>query len=141
LAVAVTAVVVLAWYAAMKRLGVDRTGLFNGLIPITALAAIALTGTGTITPLQVLAALTVLAGVLLGLGRSPARTGTAGSRGVVNGFTRCRGGHRLDACGSLSAGTEAGSGRVLCQVAQGAPVVTGCQAGVKELPSRRSRSS
>src|SRR5215475_8054141 len=70
LAVAVTAVVVLAWYAAMKRLGVDRTGLFNGLIPITALAAVALTGTGTITPLQVLAALTVLAGVLLGLGRS-----------------------------------------------------------------------
>src|SRR5215471_8416481 len=74
LAVAVTAVVVLAWYAAMKRLGVDRTGLFNGLIPITALAAVALTGTGTITPLQVLAALTVLAGVLLGLGRA---TGTS----------------------------------------------------------------
>ena len=71
LAVAVTAVVVLAWYAAMKRLGVDRTGLFNGLIPITALAAVALTGTGTITPLQFLAALTVLAGVALGLGRTP----------------------------------------------------------------------
>src|SRR5262249_29723450 len=30
LAVAVTAVVFLAWYAAMTRLGVDRTGLFNG---------------------------------------------------------------------------------------------------------------
>src|SRR5215475_9365956 len=70
LTVAVTAVVFLTWYAAMKRLGVDRTGLFNGLIPITALAAVALTGTGTITPLQVLAALTVPAGVLLGLGRS-----------------------------------------------------------------------
>ena len=67
MAVAVTAVVVLAWYGAMKRLGVDRTGLFNGLIPITALGAVALTGTGTITPLQVLAALTVLAGVILGL--------------------------------------------------------------------------
>src|SRR5690242_16306040 len=78
LAVAVTAVVVLAWYAAMKRLGVDRTGLFNGLIPITALAAVALTGTGTITPLQLLAALTVLVGVLLGLGRTPpASAGTA----------------------------------------------------------------
>ena len=71
LAVAVTAIVVLAWYAAMKRLGVDRTGLFNGLIPITALAAVAITGTGTITPLQLLAALTVLAGVILGLGRTP----------------------------------------------------------------------
>jgi len=71
MAVAVTAVVVLAWYGAMKRLGVDRTGLFNGLIPITALGAVALTGTGTITPLQVLAALTVLAGVILGLGGTP----------------------------------------------------------------------
>jgi drug/metabolite transporter (DMT)-like permease len=71
LAVAVTAVVFLAWYAAMKRLGVDRTGLFNGLIPIASLAAVALTGTGTITPLQFLAALTVLAGVILGLGRTP----------------------------------------------------------------------
>jgi drug/metabolite transporter (DMT)-like permease len=81
LAVAVTAVVVLAWYAAMKRLGVDRTGLFNGLIPITALAAVALTGTGTITPLQVIAALTVLAGVILGLGRSPQANGTVNQAG------------------------------------------------------------
>ena len=71
LTVAVTAVVFLTWYAAMQRLGVDRTGLFNGLIPITALAAVALTGTGTITPLQCLAALTVLAGVILGLRRTP----------------------------------------------------------------------
>jgi len=71
LAVAVTAVVFLAWYAAMKRLGIDRTGLFNGLIPIASLAAVALTGTGTITPLQCLAALTVLAGVILGLGGTP----------------------------------------------------------------------
>jgi drug/metabolite transporter (DMT)-like permease len=70
LAVAVTAVVFIAWYAAMTRLGVDRTGLFNGLIPIASLAAVALTGTGTITPLQFLAALAVLAGVILGLGRT-----------------------------------------------------------------------
>ena len=61
----------LAWYAAMKRLGVDRTGLFNGLIPIASLAAVVVTGTGTITPPQCLAALTVLAGVILGLGRTP----------------------------------------------------------------------
>ena len=68
LAVAVTAVVFLAWYAAMKRLGVDRTGLFNGLIPVTSLAAVALVGTGTVTRLQCLAALMVLVGVILGLG-------------------------------------------------------------------------
>jgi drug/metabolite transporter (DMT)-like permease len=78
LTVAVTAVVFLAWYAAMKRLGVDRTGLFNGLIPIASLAAVALAGTGTITPLQCLAALTVLAGVILGLGHTTqAPAGTA----------------------------------------------------------------
>jgi len=71
LAVAITAVVCIAWYAAMKRLGVGRTGLFNGLVPVASLAAVALVGTGTITPLQLLAALTVLAGVLLGLGRTP----------------------------------------------------------------------
>jgi drug/metabolite transporter (DMT)-like permease len=71
LTVAVTAIVFLTWYAAMKRLGVDRAGLFNGLIPIASLGAVALAGTGTVTPLQCLAALTVLAGVILGLGRTP----------------------------------------------------------------------
>ena len=72
----------LAWYAAMKRLGVDRTGLFNGLIPIASLAAVALTGTGTIAPVQCLAALTVLAGVILGLGRAPqAPAGTVNQPG------------------------------------------------------------
>jgi drug/metabolite transporter (DMT)-like permease len=76
LAVAVTAVVFLAWYAAMKRLGVGRTGLFNGLIPIASLAAIALTGTGTITPLRFLGALTVLVGVILGLSRRSLRHGS-----------------------------------------------------------------
>ena len=69
LAVAVTAVVFLAWYAAMERLGVDRTGLFNGLVPVASLAAVALVGTGAITPLRILAALAVLAGVITGLGR------------------------------------------------------------------------
>jgi drug/metabolite transporter (DMT)-like permease len=68
LAVAVTAVVFIAWFAAMKRLGVDRTGLFNGLIPVASLAAVALVGAGTITQLQFLAALTVLVGVIVGLG-------------------------------------------------------------------------
>jgi drug/metabolite transporter (DMT)-like permease len=54
----------------MERLGVDRTGLFNGLIPVTSLAAVTLTGTGTITPLRLLGALAVLAGVILGLSRA-----------------------------------------------------------------------
>jgi hypothetical protein len=63
---------------------VDRTGLFNGLIPVTSLAAVALTGTGTITPTGLLGALAVLAGVILGLSRAPqapaATGGQAGQR-------------------------------------------------------------
>jgi drug/metabolite transporter (DMT)-like permease len=70
LTIAITALVFIAWYGAMERLGVDRTGLFNGLIPVTSLAAVALTGTGTITPARLLGALAVLAGVLLGLSRA-----------------------------------------------------------------------
>ena len=77
LTIAVTALVLIAWYGALERLGVDRTGLFNGLIPGTSLAAVALTGTGTITPLGLLGALSVLAGVILGL--SPAPQASAGT--------------------------------------------------------------
>jgi drug/metabolite transporter (DMT)-like permease len=82
LTIAVTALVFLAWYGAIDRLGVDRTGLFNGLIPVTSLAAVALTGTGTITSTGLLGALAVLAGVILGLrrdGHAPA--GTANQAG------------------------------------------------------------
>src|SRR6516162_9730350 len=79
LTIAVTALVFIAWYAALERLGVDRTGLFNGLIPVTSLAAVALTGTGAITPLGLLGALSVLAGVILGLIRAPQASG-----GTVN---------------------------------------------------------
>jgi drug/metabolite transporter (DMT)-like permease len=70
LTIAITALVFVAWYGAMERLGVDRTGLFNGLIPVTSLAAVTLTGTGTITPPRLLGALAVLAGVLIGLSRA-----------------------------------------------------------------------
>jgi drug/metabolite transporter (DMT)-like permease len=71
LTIAVTVMVFIAWYGAIERLGVDRTGLFNGLIPLTSLAAVALVGTGTVTLPRLLGALTVLAGVILGLGHAP----------------------------------------------------------------------
>lgn len=80
LTIAVTAMVFIAWYGAMERLGVDRTGLFNGLIPVASLAAIALVGTGTITLLRLLGALAVLAGVILGLGRPLAQHGNVRQR-------------------------------------------------------------
>lgn len=79
LAVMVTAVVCVAWFAAMDRLGAARTGLFNGVIPVTALIAVTVTGVGAVTPTQLIGALAVLVGVLLGLtaGR-PARAEVAG---------------------------------------------------------------
>jgi drug/metabolite transporter (DMT)-like permease len=67
LAVAVTAVVFVAWFSAVKRLGAERTGLFNGLVPIASLIAVAVIGTGTVTGMQLAGALSVLAGVTLGL--------------------------------------------------------------------------
>ena len=67
LAVAVTAVVFVAWFSAVERLGAERTGLFNGLIPIASLIAVAVIGTGTVTGMQLAGALSVLAGVTLGL--------------------------------------------------------------------------
>jgi drug/metabolite transporter (DMT)-like permease len=67
LTIGVTAVVFLTWFGAMQRLGVERTGLFNGLVPVTSLAAVSLTGTGTITAFGLLGALAVLGGVILGL--------------------------------------------------------------------------
>jgi drug/metabolite transporter (DMT)-like permease len=72
LAVAVTAVVFLIWFAAMERLGVERLGLFNGLIPIASLIAVAISSTGTVTGVRVLGALAVLAGLVFGLSRDPA---------------------------------------------------------------------
>ena len=82
LTIAVTAVVFIAWYGAIERLGVDRAGLFNGLIPVTSLAAVALTGTGTMTPFRFLGALAVLVGVILGLDRArQVPVGTANQSG------------------------------------------------------------
>jgi poly(3-hydroxybutyrate) depolymerase len=37
----VTAVVFLAWFAAVERLGAERTGRFNGLMPVASLTAVA----------------------------------------------------------------------------------------------------
>lgn len=89
LAVAVTAVVFVAWFSAVERLGAERTGLFNGLIPIASLIAVAVIGTGTVTVMQLAGALSVLAGVTLGLTRSASQDRGAvprlmGSREVID---------------------------------------------------------
>jgi hypothetical protein len=123
LTIAVTAVVFIAWFGAMERLGADRTGLFNGLIPVTSLAAVVLTGTGTLTPLRLLGALAVLAGVVLGLGRSDGRSSAwpddLGGRRLITlttttncgGTTRSCAGPTASSPVSMSWTSAAGAGR------------------------------
>jgi len=94
LTIAITALVFVAWYGAMERLGVDRTGLFNGLIPVTSLAAVTLTGTGTITPPRLLGALAVLAGVILGLSVATTPTANPPPAGAARRAARASGGGR-----------------------------------------------
>lgn len=73
LAVAVTVLVMLLWFGAMARLGPSRTGLFNGLVPLASIAAVAITGSGGATWQQLLGAVFVLIGVVVGL-RSAGRS-------------------------------------------------------------------
>jgi drug/metabolite transporter (DMT)-like permease len=73
-----TAVVCVAWFAAIDRLGASRTGLFNGVIPVAGLVAVTLVGIGQVTASQVAGALAVLAGVMLGLTASRTVQAAAG---------------------------------------------------------------
>jgi drug/metabolite transporter (DMT)-like permease len=67
LGLVVTAGAFVAWYGALERLGVERAGLFNGLVPIATLAGAVLIGTGTAGLRQTLGAALVGAGIVLGL--------------------------------------------------------------------------
>jgi drug/metabolite transporter (DMT)-like permease len=67
LALALTVAAFVAWYSAIGLLGVERTGLFAGVVPISALLSAALVGTGTLAPTGLLGALLVGAGVAFGL--------------------------------------------------------------------------
>jgi drug/metabolite transporter (DMT)-like permease len=68
LALVVTAAAFVIWYSAVDRLGADTAGLFAGLIPVSALATSALIGTDQMTPIKLVGALIVGAGVVIGLG-------------------------------------------------------------------------
>jgi drug/metabolite transporter (DMT)-like permease len=74
LATVVSAGAFLLWYAALPRLGVDRAGLFAGLVPVGAIVTTALLGLGTPTPSELGGTALVIAGLLLGL--SPRRPRT-----------------------------------------------------------------
>jgi drug/metabolite transporter (DMT)-like permease len=67
LAVAVTAIAFVAWYSGVERLGVERAGLFAGLIPVSTLFCAAAIGTGSLGLVEALGVLVVGTGVSLGV--------------------------------------------------------------------------
>jgi drug/metabolite transporter (DMT)-like permease len=79
LAVLVTALGFVLWYSGLARLGVERAGLFTGLVSVSALVSAWMIGASAITPLRLLGALTVGVGVAAGVtardGRLLARAG------------------------------------------------------------------
>jgi drug/metabolite transporter (DMT)-like permease len=75
MAVVVTAGGFVCWYGAIARLGVERAGLFSGVLPITALLTGALLGHADITLGRITGVLIVAAGITGGLllARAPQR--------------------------------------------------------------------
>jgi drug/metabolite transporter (DMT)-like permease len=67
MAVGVTVFGFVCWYSAMGLLGIERAGLFSGVLPVSALACSALLGVAELTPLRALAVIVVAAGVTLGV--------------------------------------------------------------------------
>ena len=67
LALGVTTLGFLSWYSAVGLLGVERAGLFSGVLPVSALLVSAVLGVAEITPGRLLAVGVVAAGVTLGV--------------------------------------------------------------------------
>ena len=64
-----------SWYTAVRLLGVERAGLFSGVLPVSALACSAALGAADVTPERLAAVAVVAAGITLGVRqeRAPAR--------------------------------------------------------------------
>jgi drug/metabolite transporter (DMT)-like permease len=67
LALGVTAGGFVVWYTAVALLGVERAGLFSGVLPVSALACSAAIGAAEITPARLAAVAVVAAGITLGV--------------------------------------------------------------------------
>jgi len=67
LGAAVTTGGFLAWYSAVGLLGVERAGLFSGVLPVSALACSAAIGAAAVTPARLVAVAVVAAGITLGV--------------------------------------------------------------------------
>jgi drug/metabolite transporter (DMT)-like permease len=69
------------WYVALRVLGVERAGLFSGVLPISALACAAAIGTDEITQAKLAAMAVVLLGITLGMRVAPNRRVGSGATG------------------------------------------------------------
>lgn len=67
MAVGVTVLGFVSWYSAVGLLGVERAGLFSGVLPLSALACSALLGVAAVTPERLVAAIVVALGITLGV--------------------------------------------------------------------------
>jgi drug/metabolite transporter (DMT)-like permease len=67
MAVFVTALGFVLWYSSVGRLGVERAGLFAGIVPVSALLSATVIGDSSLTPLRLLGAVVVGAGVTVGI--------------------------------------------------------------------------
>lgn len=119
LAVVLTVVAFLCWYGGLRRLGVERAGMFAGLLPVAALAGTAAIDHTAPAPGALLGTLVVAAGLGAGLA-VPARPGTPSDRGGRRLVTEGNAGARpvdqvpapagpagSDAPGSAPAGSDA----------------------------------
>jgi drug/metabolite transporter (DMT)-like permease len=77
LGVAVTTIGFVAWYTAVGLLGVERAGLFSGVLPVSALACSAALGVAHVTPQRLAAVAVVAAGITLGMRAGPPRPAPA----------------------------------------------------------------
>ncbi len=95
-AVMVTAAGFTLWYRSIERVGVDRAGLFAGLMPVSALLTAAAIGASELTLVRLLGAIAVGAGVVAGVsstGCGPAQERLARFlRGRVSSPSGARGG-------------------------------------------------
>ena len=73
LGAAVTTGGFVCWYSAVGLLGVERAGLFSGVLPVSALACAALLGVAELSPARLAAVVVVVAGITLGVRASPRR--------------------------------------------------------------------
>jgi len=77
LGAAVTTGGFLAWYSAVGILGVERAGLFSGVLPVSALACSATIGAAEVTPGRLVAVTVVAAGITLGVRAATPRPAAA----------------------------------------------------------------